>query len=74
MGSEESSTSDCHWRFTAASSRFPRIRRPGRDCAEGREDRGVKKRPSLRGVTEGRRLSLWRVDLTGDESKASLGR
>lgn len=39
---------------------------PKTDRPLGRDDRGVKKRPNLRGVTDGFRLSFRRVDLMGD--------
>lgn len=39
---------------------------PRYDRPLGRDDRGVKKRPNLLGVTDGFRLSFRRVDLMGD--------
>lgn len=46
---------------------MPRTERP-----LGRDDRGVKKRPNLRGVTDGFRRSLRRVDLMGDSRMLEL--
>lgn len=61
-GSLRKDMGDASWRLlTEALSSIPNTDRP-----LGRDDRGVKNLPNLRGVTDGFRLSFRRVDLVGD--------
>ena len=67
-GSLKRDCGDKGWRLTADESRLPRIL-----LATGNVDRGVKKRPNLRGVTEGFRFSFRRSVRVGERRPLTAG-